>query len=150
MHAISGLQLPNVESTSASHVAGQIHCQDAPIECPIVIGSKELGIETGSEKINGVFHQEVIGWIVWISQSTYQRGGIWRMACGHMIRINCLNCLIAHCEIFGQFVAVINSPIHKIGVRKNRCVTRRLYLAPVGKGSVPGFVQPIEGLIFLL
>src|SRR5579872_2273031 len=69
------------------------------------------------------------------------------MACGYVGWIDGFYRVIAHLQIFGQFVAIINAPIHEIGIGENRPVSWRLNLVPIRKRPVPRFVELIERLV---
>src|SRR5215475_1762414 len=67
-----------------------------------------------------------------------------------MPRINCLHHSVADLQVFGQFVAVVNAPIHEIGVGENSSVSRRLRLAPLSERPVPGFIKVVECAVLQL
>src|SRR5215813_5379011 len=61
-----------------------------------------------------------------------------------MPRINCFHRGVADLQVLGQFVAVVNPPIHEVGVGENSSISWRLRLAPLSERPVPGFIKVVE------
>ena len=88
MNSVTALQFSHIESAARRHAVGQVHGQHAALERPIVFRGREFGVKAGSEKVDGILHNVVVGGIVRVRQGPYQRRGIGRMAGSHMLRID--------------------------------------------------------------
>src|SRR5262252_10258544 len=65
------------------------------------------------------------------------------------MRIDGFHGLTAYGQILGQLIAVVNAPVHEVGVSQNGPITWGFHLAPISKRPVPSLVEPIQCLIFL-